>query len=157
MAGNANMGKPLTGRFVFFCFAGAFGAILAANIALAVAAIGSFPGVEVKNGYVASQSFDRERAAQVALGWSAKADYADGRLVIRVTDRMGDPAPLADFALRIGRPTTEAFDVTPEIIESATMEAAEIDLAPGRWRLDMTATGRGGEVFRQHLVIEVKG
>lgn len=157
MAGNANAGKPLTGRFVFFCFAGAFGAILAANVALAVAAIGSFPGVEVKNGYVASQSFDRERAAQVALGWSAKAEYADGRLVIRVTDRMGDPAPLADFALRIGRPTTEAFDVTPDVIDSATMEIAEIDLAPGRWRLDMTATGRGGEIFRQHLVIEVKG
>ncbi|MFN3259148.1 MAG: FixH family protein [Pikeienuella sp.] len=157
MAGNANTGKPLTGRFVFFCFAGAFGAILAANIALAVAAVGSFPGIEVKNGYVASQSFERERAAQVALGWSAKADYADGRLVIRVTDRMGDPAPLADFALRIGRPTTEAFDVTPEITETATMESAEIELAPGLWRLDVKATGRGGESFRQHLVIEVKG
>ena len=155
MSGKEISGKPLTGRFVFFCFAGAFGAILAANIALAVAAIGSFPGVEVKNGYVASQSFDRERAAQEALGWSAAADYAAGRLVIRVTDRAGDPAPVSGFSLRVGRPTTAAFDVEPEIIASATMEVAEIELAPGRWRLDVAATGRGGEAFRQMLTLTV--
>lgn len=155
MTGKLDTGKPLTGRFVFFCFAGAFGAILAANIALAVAALGSFPGIEVKNGYVASQSFDRERAAQEALGWSAAAEYEAGRLVIRVTDRAGDPAPVSGFTLRIGRPTTEAFDVEPAITASATMETAEIDLAPGRWRLDVAATGRGGEAFRQTLVLSV--
>ena len=48
----------LTGRKVFFITAGAFAVIIGVNVTMAVLAVGTFPGLEVKNSYVASQSFD---------------------------------------------------------------------------------------------------
>ena len=47
----------------------AFGVIIGVNVVMATKAIGTFPGLEVKNSYVASQSFDKRRDAQEALGW----------------------------------------------------------------------------------------
>ena len=70
--------KPLTGRKVFLMFAAAFSVIIGVNLILAYKAVTTFPGLEVKNSYVASQSFDAERAAQLALGWDIGAEVTDG-------------------------------------------------------------------------------
>ncbi|MEM7544107.1 MAG: FixH family protein [Pseudomonadota bacterium] len=148
--------KPLTGRMVLIYALSAFGVILAANLALAFAAIGSFPGIEVRNGYVASQKFEAERAAQVALGWTADAQYENGVLHVAVNDRQGYQVPLSDIALKIGRPTTEAVDAAPLLAADATGYHADADLARGLWRVDILATGHYGERFRQQLQIEVK-
>lgn len=71
-------GKPLTGRHVLAITLAAFGVIIAVNVLMAVKAVRTFPGLEVANSYVASQSFDRDRAVQTALGWRVEADY-DGK------------------------------------------------------------------------------
>ena len=55
------MTKELTGRHVLIITLAAFGVIIAVNLVMAFLAVGSFPGLEVKNSYVASQDFDRER------------------------------------------------------------------------------------------------
>lgn len=149
-------GKPITGKTVLIYALSAFAVIIAANLALAFAAIGSFPGIEVKNGYVASQSFERERAAQVALGWKANAVYSSEKLRVEVIDRHGSPAPLSAFTLKIGRPTTEALDATPDLVWTGVAHEAAIDLDAGLWRVDVLATGRDGEAFRQQLIIKVK-
>ena len=98
-------GRPLTGRKVLAIAVGAFSVIIAANIALAVAAVGTFPGLEVKNGYIASQTFEAERAAQAELGWVAEAVYEDGELQIDLLDRDGRPLPVESLITRVGRPT----------------------------------------------------
>ena len=59
----------LTGWHVLGIFGGAFGVIIGVNIALAVNAVSTFPGLEVANSYVASQTFDKRRAAQDKAGW----------------------------------------------------------------------------------------
>ena len=59
--------KPLTGRKVLAIAIISFGAIIAANLTLAYSAVQSFPGIEVKNGHIASQTFERDRAAQERL------------------------------------------------------------------------------------------
>lgn len=148
--------KPLTGRAVLIWALGGFGAILAANLALVFAALESFPGLEVANGYVASQSFERERAAQAALGWSADATYGDGRLAVALTGAGGAPAPAAALRLRIGRPTTEAADMTPALVAGPAGWTADVALAPGLWRLDLAAEGPGGAAFRRTLRLEVR-
>ena len=94
---------------------GAFGAIITANLTLAYSAVQSFPGVEVKNGYIASQHFEKDRAAQERLGWRTEATYRDGVLAVAVLDREGRPAPIDDVAFRLGRPTTEADDLDPQL------------------------------------------
>ena len=65
------MTKQLTGRHVLMIFCGAFGIIIGVNLLLAWSAVSTFPGLEVKNSYVASQQFDERKAAQEALGWTA--------------------------------------------------------------------------------------
>ena len=149
--------KPLTGRKVLMIAIGAFSAIIAANLALAYAAIGSFPGVEVKNGYIASQSFERERAAQQRLGWRTEARYERGVLTVMVFDQNGAAAPIDDVAFRLGRPTTEAQDLTPAFVSSKDGWSAEIDLAPGLWRLDVVGDAGDETRFRQHLTFEARG
>jgi len=69
----------LTGRKVAIIAAASLGVAVAANVALAIFAVRTFSGLVVANGYVASQDFDRLRAAQEALGWEGGANH-DGFL-----------------------------------------------------------------------------
>ena len=62
------MARELTGRHVLAITLAAFGVIIAVNMVMAVKAVSTFPGLETPNSYVASQRFDRDRAAQAALG-----------------------------------------------------------------------------------------
>ena len=149
--------KPLTGRKVLAIAVCAFGAIIAANLTLAFSAIESFPGVEVKNGYIASQSFERERAAQERLGWRTEARYERGVLNVVVLAGDGTPAPIEDVIFRLGRPTTEAQDLTPALVEGGAGWTASLDLAPGPWRLDVVGHAPDGVRFRQHLSFRSKG
>jgi nitrogen fixation protein FixH len=64
------MFNPLTGPKVFAMFAIGFGIIITVNLTLAFQAVATFPGLETRNSYVASQSFDRDKRAQDALGWT---------------------------------------------------------------------------------------
>ena len=64
----------IKGWHVFTGFALAFGVIIAVNLTLAFQAVRTFPGLEVKNSYVASQSFEQERRDQV------DAQPAEGRV-----------------------------------------------------------------------------
>jgi nitrogen fixation protein FixH len=53
----------MTGRKVLAITVSAFGVIIAVNFLLAYKAVSTFPGLEVPNSYVASQTFDADRAA----------------------------------------------------------------------------------------------
>ena len=150
-----NTDKPLTGRKVLAIAVAAFGTIIAVNLTLAYNAVQTFPGVEVKNGYIASQRFEAERAAQERLGWISAARYERGRLDVTVLDRAGAPAPIENVAFRIGRPTTKARDL--ELAATRKGWETELDLAPGLWRLDIVGETATGDRFRQHLTIGVSG
>lgn len=143
--------RRLTGRHVLAIFTLGFGTIIAVNLTLAVKAVQTFPGLEVANSYVASQSFDARRAAQDALGWQVTARYDAGQLLLRVTDRDGTLIAPARYAATIGRSTTRAAD--HPLAFDATGRAA-IDLAPGRWRIDLQSAP-GAPPFTRALHLEV--
>ncbi|MFD2814736.1 FixH family protein [Paracoccus aerius] len=107
------MTRELTGRHVLVITLAAFGVIIAVNLVMAFLAVGSFPGLEVKNSYVASQHFDRDRQAQESLGWTARASYDGARITIEIVDGQGTHPVLRDFTATIGRPTHKRADVTP--------------------------------------------
>lgn len=151
------MSAPLTGRKVFAMFATAFAVIIGVNLFMAYMAVGTFPGLEVKNSYVASQSFDDERAAQMALGWNVDITYDNGLLHIAVLDRNGQPADVAKFSATVGRATHVRDDLTPEFQQRGGLFKAPADLAPGSWSLRLKATSLDGTVFRQRLEFYVKG
>lgn len=145
------MTRELTGRHVLAITLTAFGVIVAVNLVMAVQAVKTFPGLEVKNSYVASQSFDRERAAQKALGWTVTPEYAEGLLTLVIRDAEGLPAQVRDLAVTIGRPTHVRDDQTPEMIYDNGIYRAAVELAPGDWNLHLTAHAADGTVFRQRL------
>ena len=95
----------LTGRHVLAMFCRGFGIIIAVNVALAVSAVRTFPGLEVANSYVASQNFERRRQAQEALGWTLSTTATAGRVEVDLRDAAGAPAPVQDLAAVIGLPT----------------------------------------------------
>jgi nitrogen fixation protein FixH len=141
-------GKPLTGRTVLAITLAAFGTVIAANLTMAWFAIGSFPGLEVANSYVASQQFDARARAQAALGWTIAPALSTGgaasTLSVRITDRAGQPVTPAVAAARLGRATTARQDVTLPLACTGGTCTGDAVLAPGRWRLSLTATAPDG-------------
>ena len=151
------MAKPLTGRKVFLMFLAFFGLIIAVNVTMAVQAVKTFPGLEVANSYVASQTFDADRAAQERLGWTVKPAYADGALTLDIRDREGKPAPVADLAILLGRTTMAAQDQRPALTFADGVYSAPVSLAPGAWLIHLEARSRDGVLFRQRLDFFIEG
>lgn len=137
------MTRPLTGRHVLAIALGAFGVVVAANATLAVLATGGFPGLVVANSYVASQSFDRDRAALAATGWRVSIDHADGVLLVAVEDRDGRPVEGLEASATVGRPGAAATDRTVALAPRGERLAAPLALDPGRWRVRLRIAAPG--------------
>jgi len=145
----------LKGRHVLAIAVGAFGVIIAVNLVMAYQAISTFPGLEVANGYVASQTFDAERKAQEALGWTVATDYTGGRLTLDVTDAEGLPAAMRLLEVLVGRATETKQDVRPEFVRVAGVWSADVPLARGKWMLVVEAEAQDGTKFKQRLELFV--
>ena len=149
-------GRELTGRKVLAITLGFFGIVLATNLTGAWFAVTTFPGLEVKNTYVASQNFDDELAANARLGWQVEGEYEDGVLTLTILDAEGRPAPVAEIDASIGRATFADADVSLEFAQSESPYRVEIPLAGGKWELRLKATAPDGTVFRQRHKIFVR-
>lgn len=145
----------LTGKHVLAITVGAFGIIIAVNVVMAVQAVRTFPGLEVANGYIASQTFDAERKAQEALGWTVTPEYRDGRLTVEMVDAGGLPAAVRSMSVLVGRTTASNDDVTPEFVRVAGKWQADVALARGKWMLKVEAEAPDGTIFRQRLELFV--
>ena len=56
----------------------------------------------------------------------------------------------------MGRPASQAADVRLDLAEGPEGYAAPLDLAPGRWRVEITGTGAGGEAYRAGAELYVR-
>lgn len=149
--------RKFTGRHALAVFVGAFGIIIAVNIALAYSAISTFPGLEVKNSYVASQEFNTRRAEQVALGWSVDVKHTGGLVIMAITGPDGKPVRAAKIDATIGRATERQDDFTPAFEFDGAAYVAPAELRPGKWDLRLKALAGNGSEFTQRLVFFVKG
>jgi nitrogen fixation protein FixH len=141
--------RPLTGRRVLIIALAAFTIMLIPNIVLTVFAVRTFSGLVVPNSYVASQSFDRDRAAQQALGWQVDLAFDDGVLRLDIVDADGAPVRPAQLAVTAGRPTTTRADLALTLEETPRGYAAAAPLGPGRWRVEIHAAAADRTAFRQ--------
>ncbi len=145
--------KEMTGWHVAGVFGLGFGTIIAVNLTLAWNAVSTFPGLEVKNSYVASQQFDRNRAAQTALGWDVSARLEDGDLVLTILEA-GDPvAPLIESAV-FGRATSVTADQVPDFTFDGTAFVAPVAAGEGNWNLRLVAVAADGTRFQQRIIVE---
>lgn len=150
------MTNQLTGRHVLIIVVTAFAVIIAANLTMLFAATGSFPGLVVRNSYVASQGWDAEAEAQRDLGWAARVQYRAGALRIILTDQAGAPLTRAVPILTVGRPTTDTQDRALTTHAEGIGFMAPVDLGPGRWRVEIrVAEPSNFTVYAEVLVQEV--
>jgi nitrogen fixation protein FixH len=151
------MSTPLTGRKVFLFTAAAFGLIIGVNVVMAVMAVRTFPGLEVKSSYVASQSFDRDRKAQEALGWTLSHDYTGSELILTIRDRQGYPADVRVLSALVGRATEAGDDVTPVFAYESGSYRAPLSLGQGKWIVVLDASAADGTRYRKRLELTVGG
>lgn len=149
----------LTGKHVLGITVGAFSIIIAVNVLMAFKAVSTFPGLEVANSYVASQTWDADMAAQKALGWKLAEEYDEnsGELRLTFTDASGAPVQLAGLNVLIGRPTEAADDQTPDFAREAGVYVARTSLAPGKWMLHVEALAQDGTPYRRRIDLLVEG
>lgn len=149
--------NKITGlRFLGF-MVGVFGLIIAVNLTLAFKAVETFPGLEVENSYVASQSFDTEMAAQKRLGWTLAHSYKDGQLRLAFTDSKGQPVRLAVLDVLVGRTTEAKDDTRPVFTDVDGVYTSTEKLQPGKWMMHVEARAEDGTLFRQRLNLFVRG
>ncbi|MGP6088207.1 FixH family protein [Antarctobacter jejuensis] len=147
--------RKLTGWHALAIFGGAFTIIIGVNIALAVNAVRTFPGLETGNSYIASQTFDKRRAAQEALGWDVEARLEGDKLILSITDEDGRPVQAGKLSATVGRPTNVSDDRVPEFAFNGHAYVAYTDLRPGNWDVWLKATALDGTEFEQRLEMTV--
>lgn len=146
--------KTITGWHVFGMFLLGFGTIIALNATLAFNAIRTFPGLEVRNSYVASQGFDEERAAQEALDWDVSVTLNDTQLTLHITKDGAAIEPHLESAV-FGRATSIAADQTPDFAFQDGAFVAPVVAGPGNWNLRIAARAADGTLFKQRIVVAV--
>ncbi len=147
--------RQFTGRHAAMVFVAAFGIIITVNLALAFNAVRTFPGLEVKNSYVASQNFDARREAQTALGWTVSATATDGLIYLSIVDDAGNPVIVQNLDAVLGRATHVKDDRRPEFVFDGQSYVAPVDLADGNWNIRMKAEAADGTPFNQRVVLHV--
>lgn len=147
--------RELKGWHVLAMFLTGFSIIIAVNLTLAFSAVRTFPGLEVKNSYVASQHFDKERRAQLALGWDIDVNVEGETLFLTITDEAGAVSPEITRAT-LGRATQVYDDQELTFVFDGQSHRADITpLAPGNWNLRLAATAADGVEFKQRIIIRV--
>ncbi len=134
------MTKELKGFHVLMIALGAFAIIITANLAMLFAATGSFPGLVVKNSYIASQGWNERTTEQKALGWTTDVIYSDGAIEIDLKTADGVSVQDAQMVAVIGRPATDTLDQTI-LLSGPSPYTIPVTLAPGKWMLRLKAEG----------------
>lgn len=149
--------KRLTGWHVLGMFVGGFAIIITVNVALAVNAVRTFPGLETESVYIASQHFDADRAAQTALGWEVATTLDGETLRLAVTGPDGAPIRPEIVSATLGRATHVADDRTPAFAWTGTAWEAPAALGRGNWNLRVDLRAADGTPFRRRIPLRVGG
>lgn len=145
----------IRGIHVLSAFVVGFGIIIAVNLTLAINAVRSFPGLEVKNSYVASQGFETARAAQDELEWGVHAWLTGDRLHLSIRRRNQALQPQIEEAI-FGRATHVAQDQAPAFQFQTDHFIAPVQAGSGNWNLRLKLRAKDGTLFSQRVVVEVR-
>jgi nitrogen fixation protein FixH len=150
---------PFTGWHMLAAVIAFFGVVIAVNVVMAVAATGTFPGLVVRNSYVASQNYNALLAnarAQAEAGWRLELDAPEGILAARLLGGDGALRRDLDVTAVAGRPSTTRHDSLIALAETADGYRASEALPPGLWEVEVEARHRGELVFREVRRVTVR-
>ncbi len=136
-----------TGWHMLACMIAFFGVIITVNFTMAYMASGTWTGLVVKNSYVASQKFNgelKDAQLQAESGIRSRLTYADGELVIRVSNRDGTGILPSQAEAWIGRPAFEQQDrILRADCQDGGLCVVRSDLKPGLWAIRFLAVAEG--------------
>lgn len=144
--------KPITGWHITALFVLGFGIIISVNVLLAFKAVSTFPGLEVKNSYIASQKFDQKRISQQALNWDVHADLIGEQVVLSITSK-GQPVKANITKALFGRATHTGQDQNLNFRFDGQNYTAPVIAGTGNWNLRLTAYAADGTEFQQRVII----
>ena len=150
---------PFTGWHMLAVVFTFFGVIIAVNGLMAAAATGTFPGLIVKNSYVASQNYNDVLArarAQSEAGWSLELAAPGGLIAVRILDDFGAVRRDLEVTAFAGRPSSTRYDRLIELAEAADSYRPADMLPAGQWQVDVEARFRGELVFREVRRVSVR-
>ena len=150
------MTREFTGWHMLGLMLAMFGTIIAVNIWFAFNAIATFPGVEDRNAYVASQKFEAERQAQDALGWDVTAALRDGVLSVEIIDASGTPVRAEVVRAIFGRPTHVNDDQTPDFVWNGRAITAPVIAGAGNYNLRLELRADDGTIFRRRFPLRAQ-
>jgi nitrogen fixation protein FixH len=105
--------RPFTGAHMLAVVGLFFGTVIGVNLVMATVAVRTFPGLNAKNGYVASQTYNLlldDAAAQEERGWRAEVGTRGGALHVKLRDRSGAALHGLTVTALAGRPATASAD-----------------------------------------------
>lgn len=142
----------IKGWHVLVAFFGAFSIIISVNLTLAFNAVATFPGLVVKNSYVAGQGFDDRRAAQQALEWDVAAQLSGSKLILSMTS---DGIPVrADIEEAVfAKPTHTSSDQHLDFTFTGQYYEAPVIADEGKWILILKARATNGTLFDRRIVV----
>lgn len=144
--------NPLTGKHIAALFVACFSVIIAVNLTLAFNAVRTFPGIEVKNAYIASQQFDAKRTAQTQLNWNVSARIEKGNLVLSIMHQ-GQPVDAEIVSALFGRATHTAEDQQLLFAFNGKEFVSPVDAGQGNWNLRLSALSPEGIAFEQRIIV----
>lgn len=144
----------IKGWHVLMWFCMAFGVIITVNLTLAFQAVRTFPGLEVANSYVASQSFDVDRTAQTTLEWDVSATLSDHTLSLVIIENGKPISPVVEQAT-FGRATNVQFDETLDFSFDGQALRAQVIAGAGNWNLRLKLRASDGTLFQQRVIVRV--
>lgn len=152
-------GRPFTGVHMLGLAVLFFGTIIAVNIGLAIASMGTWTGLAVENSYVASQEFDDRLAAlrrQQALGWRPDLRVGGAWVELSIVDGEGQPVSVGPVSLLANRPVGASGDRRLAMAAGGDgIYRAELTLGQGVWDLTASASSAEGP-FLVHRRISVE-
>ncbi len=153
--------KQFTGKHMLASIIGFFAVIFGVNFTMAYLANATWSGLVVANGYIASQSFDKDLARQRqqdALGWSVALSHIDGR--IRITFMDAGKSKIEGLAItgKLERTVTDRQD---QVLTFSSMGSgvytAPATLSPGVWEIEIEAKGDAAPAYRKIFRFIAKG
>lgn len=150
-----------TGKHMLALVTGFFVIIFVMNLVLAYFALASWPGLLVRNGFDASQTYNQEIEQvriQNQLGWQSSVELKQNRVVFRITDNTDNPLSGLKIVAAAARPTNEAEDRVLELKEmSGGIYQGKTALLSGNWVISVHATDEStARVYRRQFRIFVQ-
>ncbi len=150
--------KPFTGRHMLIVIVSFFAVVIGVNTTMAVIATQTWTGLVVKNGYVASQTFNddlMDAKRQKALGWESRLEYRAGVLRFVLKDRDQSPVVGRQVSATLRRPVHEHDDHSIVLAADADGYVARTALGPGLWEVDVMVKGQDLRGYRQIFRVTV--